>query len=105
MSWPHKHIRCDKTVMERKRFMAVFQVSSRTAQLPGPPKKRARRLPSDWYDVARVVASGFVGGTLFTLLVSFGSTAFFILLPVLASLTWAQPQRYNIKKFLHGTPI
>ena len=35
--------------------MAVFQVSSRSVQHPDPPKKRARRFPSQWYIVARVV--------------------------------------------------
>jgi serine phosphatase RsbU (regulator of sigma subunit) len=86
--------------------MAIFQVSSRSVQLPGPPKKRARRFPSQWYIVARVVVSGFIGGTFFTLLTIFyGRNIVFILLPVLVSLTWAQPQLYNINKFLASTPV
>jgi serine phosphatase RsbU (regulator of sigma subunit) len=86
--------------------MPVFQVSSRTVRLPGPPKKRARRFPSQWYVVARVVVSGFIGGTFFTLLIIlFGPNTVFILLPVLVSLTWAQPQLYNINKFLASTPV
>jgi hypothetical protein len=86
--------------------MAIFQVSSRSVQLPGPPKKRARRFPSQWYIVARVVVSGFIGGTFFTLLtILFGRNTVFILLPMLVSLTWAQPQRYNISKFYTSTPF
>ena len=75
--------------------MAVFQVSSRSVQRSEPPRKRARRFPSQWYVVARAVGSGFIGGIFFTLLVQFGHSTVFILLPVLVSLTWAQPQRYN----------
>jgi hypothetical protein len=86
--------------------MPVFQVSSRKVQLSDPPKKRARRFPSQWYVVARVVVSGFIGGTFFTLLIIlFGPNTVFIFLPVLVSLTWAQPQLYNINKFLASTPI
>jgi hypothetical protein len=52
------------------------------------------------------VGSGFIGGTFFTLLtVLFGRNTVFILLPVLVSPTWAQPQRYNISKFLTSTPV
>jgi len=46
--------------------MPVFQVSSRSVQLPGPPRKRTRRFPSQWYVVTRVVGSGFIGDTCFT---------------------------------------
>jgi hypothetical protein len=46
------------------------------------------------------------GGTFFTLLIIlFGPNTVFIFLPVLVSLTWAQPQLYNINKFLASTPI
>ena len=86
--------------------MAVFQVSSRSVQHPGPPRKRTRRFPAQWYAVARVVGSGFIGGVFFTLLtILFGRNTVFILLPVLVSLTWAQPQRYNISKFYTSTPL
>ena len=34
--------------------MLVFQVSSRSVQFPGPPKKRTRRFPSQWYVVSTV---------------------------------------------------
>ena len=86
--------------------MAVFQVSSRSVESPAPPRKRTRRFPSQWYIVARVIVSGFIGGTFFTLLtVLFGRNTVFILLPVLVSLTWAQPQRYNINTFLTSTPV
>lgn len=86
--------------------MAVFQVSSRSVEYPAPPRKHTRRFPAQWYIVTRVIVSGFIGGTLFTLLtVLFGRNTVFILLPVLVSLTWAQPQRYNINKFLTSTPV
>ena len=85
--------------------MAVFQVSSRSVQHPGPPRKRTRRFPAQWYAVARVVGSGFIGGVFFTLLVQVGHNTVFILLPVMVSLTWAQPQRYNISKLLQSTPL
>ena len=85
--------------------MLVFQVSSRSVQFPGPPRKRTRHFPSQWYVVARVVGSGFIGGALFTLLVQFGYSTVFILLPVMVSLTWAQAQRYDISKLLHSTPL
>lgn len=84
--------------------MPVFQVSSRTVPLSAPPKKRTRRFPSQWYVIARAVVSGLVGGAIFTLLARFGPTVFF-LLPVLVSLSWGQPQRYDIIKLLHSTPI
>src|SRR2546423_3271477 len=84
--------------------MPVFQVSSRTVQLSSPPKKRTRRFPSQWYVVARAVVSGLVGSAIFTLLARFGPTVFF-LLPVLVSLGWGQPQRYDIIKLLHSTPV
>src|SRR5215469_11754622 len=86
--------------------MPIFQVSSRSMKSTAPPKKRPRRFPSQWYIVTRVIVSGFIGGTLFTLLtVLFGRNTVFILLPVLVSLTWAQPRRYNINKFLTSTPV
>ena len=84
--------------------MPVFQVLSRTAQLSTPPKKRTRHFPSQWYVVARALVSGLVGGAIFTLLARFGPTVFF-LLPVLVSLSWGQPQRYDIIKLLHSTPV
>ena len=85
--------------------MTVFQVLSRSVQHPGPPRKRTRRFPSQWYVVARVVGSGFIGGAFFTLLVQVGHNTVFILLPMMVSLTWAQAQRYNISKLLHSTPL
>jgi len=84
--------------------MPVFQVLSRTVPLSAPPKKRTRRFPSQWYVVARALVSGLVGGAIFTLLARFGPTVFF-LLPVLVSLSWGQPQRYDIIKLLHSTPV
>lgn len=84
--------------------MPVFQVTSRTVQLTAPPKKRRQRFPSQWYVVARVIGSGLIGAGIFTALAHFGPIVFF-LLPVIVSLTWAQPQRYDIIKLLHSTRI
>lgn len=87
--------------------MPVFQVTSTGPQLAAPPKKRARRLPYQWYLVARAMVGGLIGGLLFTLLLDIfrHPASFFILLPVLVSLTWAQPLRYNLGKFLSSTPL
>lgn len=87
--------------------MPVFQITSISPQLADPPKKRARRLPYQWYLLARAVVAGAIGGLLFTLLLTiFGhSAAFFIFLPIFVSLAWAQPLRYNIGKFLSSTPL
>ncbi|HKV58839.1 MAG TPA: GAF domain-containing SpoIIE family protein phosphatase [Ktedonobacteraceae bacterium] len=87
--------------------MPAFQVTSISPPSAIPPKKRARRLPYQWYVVTRALIGGTIGGLLFTLLLNiFGHPdTFFILLPVFVSLTWAQPLRYNIGKFLSSTPI
>ena len=87
--------------------MPVFQVTSIQPQSANPPKKRARRLPYEWYIGARAFIAGAIGGLLFTLLLTiFGhSPAFFIFLPIFVSLAWAQPLRYNIGKFLSSTPL
>lgn len=87
--------------------MPVYQTTSIQPSLAAPPKKRARRLPYQWYLLARAVVVGAIGGLLFTLLLTiFGhSSAFFIFLPIFVSLAWAQPLRYNISKFLSSTPL
>ena len=87
--------------------MPIYQVTSIQPQLAAPPKKRARRLPYQSYILARAFMAGAIGGLLFTLLLTiFGhSPAFYILLPIFVSLTWAQPLRYNIGKFLSSTPL
>jgi len=87
--------------------MPVYQITSIQPQLAVPPKKRARRLPYQWYILARAFIAGATGGLLFTLLLTiFGhSAAFFIFLPIFVSLAWAQPLRYNIGKFLSSTPL
>lgn len=87
--------------------MPVFQITSIQPQLAEPPEKRARRLPYQWYILARAIVAGATGGLLFTLLLTiFGhSAAFFIFLPIFVSLAWAQPLRYNIGKFLSSTPL
>ncbi len=67
--------------------MTTFQVLSRTAQLPAPPKRRPRRLSQEWSAVIRVVRSMVISALLFvTLLEISGSNYTFILLPVFLSL-------------------
>lgn len=87
--------------------MSVFQVTSIRSHVASPPKKRARRLPYQWYILLRAFSGGIIGGLLFTLLLDiFGhSNSFFIFLPVSVSLAWAQPLRYNIGKFLTSAPV
>ena len=88
-------------VTKRKRDMAIFQVSSRTVQLPGPPKKRPTRVRQLWYTVLRLVAGGLFIGALVTLLSSIGlSLLFFLLLPVCMSFIVTRSQLSNL---LHGT--
>ncbi|SRR5260370_1000219 len=41
--------------------MPVFQVTSISPQLAAPPKKRARRLPYQWYIGARALIGGVIG--------------------------------------------
>jgi serine phosphatase RsbU (regulator of sigma subunit) len=87
--------------------MPVFQITSAGPQLAAPPKKRARRLPYEWYIGTRALIAGAIGGFSFALLLNiFGHpAAFFIFLPIFVSLAWAQPLRYNIGKFLSSTPL
>jgi serine phosphatase RsbU (regulator of sigma subunit) len=85
--------------------MAVFQVSSRSVQLAAPPKKRTRFLPYQRYILARVVGAILYAGLIFALFAILSQDIVFFFIPVLLSLTTAQPQRYNINKLLNGTPI
>lgn len=86
--------------------MIVFQVSSRSVQLTTPPKKRTRFLPYQRYIIARVLGALLFASLIFGLFAIPGhSDIVFFLIPVLLSLTTAQPQRYNIDKLLNGTPV
>jgi hypothetical protein len=69
---------------KEERTMSVFQVTSISSQLASPPKKRARRLPYQWYILLRAVSGGIIGALLFTFLLNiFGHPdSFFIFLPV-----------------------
>lgn len=87
--------------------MAIFQVSSKMVQLPAPPKKRARRFPTQWYFVARIFVGGITAGLLFTALTNFFGRydILFVLLPVFLSLGTAQFQGYNLRTLFNGTLI
>ena len=85
--------------------MPVFEVSTRIAQSPAPPRKRTRRFPSQSYVVMRIVGGVAIAGLLFTSLTLFHlSDIIFILLPVFLSLATGQAQGYNLKKLLNSTP-
>jgi serine phosphatase RsbU (regulator of sigma subunit) len=85
--------------------MLVFQVSSRNVQLAAPPKKRTRFLPYQQYIITRVVGALLYASLLFALFAILSHDIVFFLIPVLLSLTTAQPQRYNINKLLNGAPV
>jgi hypothetical protein len=81
--------------------MPVFQVTSRTVQPSGPPKKRPTGLRRWRYAALRQVIGGLIFTALAILLFRAGlSILFFILLPVCTSLIWARSQ---LSKLLHGT--
>src|SRR5215469_1401123 len=94
--------------------MATFQVLSRTAPLPAPPKKKPRRLRQEWSAIIRfVIAVGSASG-LFVLVTFFkgSNDIVFILLPVFVYLAVTQFQRYNLNlpgfmfnMFLNSTPL
>src|SRR6266516_2619287 len=90
---------------KRKRDMLVFQVSSRSVQLAATPRKRTQFLPYQHYIITRVVGALLYASLLFALFAILSHDIVFFLIPVLLSLTTAQPQRYNINKLLNGTPI
>src|SRR5258708_2234747 len=86
--------------------MAIFQVSSRTVQPPGPPKKRPRRVHQRWYAVLRrLVVGGLIIAALAALLGKLGlSSLFFILLPFCVTIIMARSYLYNRNTFLLTTP-
>ncbi len=90
---------------KRKRDMLVFQVSSRSVQLAAPPRKRTRFLPYQQYIITRVVGALLYASLLFALFAILSHDIVFFLIPVLLSITTAQPQRYNINKLLNGVPV
>jgi len=81
--------------------MLVFQVSSRSVQSSGPPKKRPTRLSKWWYNILRIVCATLIIAAIANLLFIFGlSILFFLLLPVSTSFIWLPSQ---LSKLLHGT--
>ena len=90
--------------------MTTFQVLSRTAQLPVPPKKRPRRLSQEWSAVIRVVRSMGISALLFVALLNIsGSNYTFILLPVFLSLFITSSRHYarhyTLNMILNSTPL
>ena len=90
--------------------MPTFQVVSRTAPVPVPPKKGPRRIPQEWSAVIRVVRSMGISALLFILILDLsGSNNTFILLPAFLSLFIAGSWRYNWRNSLNilinGTPL
>jgi hypothetical protein len=81
--------------------MFVFQVSSRSVQSPGSPKKRPTRMRKWSYNILRLVCGGLIIVAIANLLFIFGlSILFFLLLPVCLSLVWTPSQ---LSKLIHGT--
>ena len=74
-------------------------------QLAAPPRKRTRFLPYQQYIITRVVGALLYASLLFALFAILSHDIVFFLIPVLLSLTTAQPQRYNINKLLNGAPV
>src|SRR5438067_4457778 len=88
-------------VMERKKAMPVFQVSSRIVQLTGPVKKRPTGVRRWRYFFLRLAVGGLIIAAVSTL---FGlarlSFLFFLLLPVFVSILISRTYLYNRKIFL-----
>src|SRR3989440_2162321 len=88
-------------VMERKKAMPVFQVSSRIVQLTGPVKKRPTGIRRWRYFFLRLAVGGLIIAAVSTL---FGlarlSFLFFLLLPVFVSILISRTYLYNRKIFL-----
>jgi hypothetical protein len=90
--------------------MPTFQVVSRTAQVPVPPKKRPRRIPQEWSAVIRVVRSMGISALLFVVILDLSRSNYtFILLPAFLSLFIAGSWRYNwrdsLNILINGTPL
>jgi serine phosphatase RsbU (regulator of sigma subunit) len=85
--------------------MVIFQVLSRSMQFTSPPKKRTRFLPYQRYIITRALSVLLYASLLVSLFAILNHDIVFFLIPVLLSLTIAQPQRYNINKLLNGAPV
>src|SRR6266566_8766521 len=87
--------------------MTIFEVSSRTMQSAGRPKKRPTRVRQLWYVVVRrVTVGGLIIGTLAILFGKIGLFyLFFFLLPVCVSTINALFQHYNRKMLLLTTGL
>jgi serine phosphatase RsbU (regulator of sigma subunit) len=91
--------------------MPTFQVVSRTASVPVPPKKKPRRISQKWSAVIRVVRGMGISALLFVAIldISGGSSYTFVLLPAFLSLFIAGSWRYNwrnsLNVFINGTPL
>jgi serine phosphatase RsbU (regulator of sigma subunit) len=90
--------------------MPTFQVVSRTAQVPVPPKKRPRRISQEWSAVIRVVRSMGISALLFVVILDLSRSNYtFILLPAFLSLfiagSWHYNWRNSLNILLNGTPL
>src|SRR2546421_1900025 len=103
---PPKSIACDNMVMERKKAMPVFQVSSRIVPLTGPVKKSTTGVSRWRYVALRLAVGGIIIATLATLLGRAGlSFLFFLLLPVVVSILITRSYLYNRRVFLFRTGL
>jgi serine phosphatase RsbU (regulator of sigma subunit) len=70
-----------------------------------PPRKRTSFFPYQQYIITRIISILLYASLLVVLFVVLRNEIVFFFIPVLLSLTFAQPQRYNINKLLNGAPI
>src|SRR5581483_5741603 len=91
----------------RKRQMHTFQITSRTVQPAGAPKKRITHKRQQWYTILRIVCGVLILIVLFSF---FGKTQlspfFFILLPIsMSSIITIVLTRYRHNTALNGTLV
>jgi len=89
---------------------APFQIVSRTAQAPAPPKKQPNRLDPRWALALRVNFSVAFTVLLFVLLLSISHAFFhnnyaFVLLPTLLSMLTVGSRRYSFALILDSAPL
>ncbi len=86
--------------------MSTFQIVSRTAPLPTPPKRRSRRLNRGWATAIRVFISINIAALLFVMILSISHSDYtFVLLPTFLSLLTVGSRRYSLSIILDSTPL
>ncbi len=84
--------------------MAIFQVSSRTEQVPTPPKRQPRRFSRAWVTFFRIQRSVSISALLFVVVLRLsGSNYAFLLLPIILSLFISTSHGYTLNTILNST--